>query len=117
MSGGKKTGGKRTAAEELDGLTGILKKSVAEARITSMLSGNPGGTLFLCDLDNLRRINNQHGHLAGDECLKEAAQIIMYMIRPDTSPGTASADGEATNSSYSCPDAAMLYRRRKSAGA
>nr|WP_300807652.1 GGDEF domain-containing protein [uncultured Acetatifactor sp.] len=82
MSGGKKTGGKRTAAEELDGLTGILKKSVAEARITSMLSGNPGGTLFLCDLDNLRRINNQHGHLAGDECLKEAAQIIMYMIRP-----------------------------------
>lgn len=65
----------------MDGLTGILKKNIAEIRITSMLSEDPGGTLFLCDMDNLRRINDQYGHLAGDECLKEAAQILMYMIR------------------------------------
>lgn len=92
LSGGQKAGGKKPATEERDGLTGILKKSVAEARITSMISESRGGALFLCDMDNLRRINNQHGHLAGDECLKEAARILMYMICPNDILGRRSGD-------------------------
>lgn len=83
---------KRQGAEELDSLTGILKKSIAETWITSMLNAKQGGTLFLCDIDNLRRINEQHGHLAGDECLKEAAQILMYMIRSSDIFGRRSGD-------------------------
>lgn len=87
-----KSSGKRERAGELDGLTGILKKSTAEARITSVLSGDQGGSLFLCDIDNLRRINDQYGHLAGDECLKEAARILLYMTHPDDVFGRRSGD-------------------------
>lgn len=83
---------KQTKTEELDSLTGVLKKSAAEAQITSMISRDQRGTLFLCDIDNLRRINDQYGHLAGDECLKEAAQILMYMIRTGDIFGRRSGD-------------------------
>lgn len=84
--------GKQSRAEELDSLTGILKKSTAETRITAMLNARQGGTLFLCDIDNLRRINDQYGHLAGDECLQEAAQILLYMTHPDDIYGRRSGD-------------------------
>lgn len=65
--------------ERLDSLTGILKKDVAEEQIASMIKRKPGGALFLCDVNQLRKINDQHGHLAGDECLKQTAQILTYM--------------------------------------
>lgn len=73
--------GKQPRIEDLDRLTGILKKNVAEARIASLLGAAKGGTVFLCNIDNLKRINAQHGHLAGDECLKKAAQILLYLSR------------------------------------
>lgn len=75
----EKMGDGQSERETLDSLTGILKKDVAETRITSILNRKQGGTLFLCDVDGLRRINDQHGHLAGDECLKQTAQILTYM--------------------------------------
>lgn len=71
---------KQSKSKEWDKLTGILKKSVAEMRIAAWLSGNQSGTVFLCRIDNLKRINERHGHLAGDECLKEAVKILAYMI-------------------------------------
>lgn len=96
MKGTQKISGKSSEkppkAEELDRLTGILKKSIAETRVASMINGNQGGALFLCDMDNLKKINDQHGHLAGDECLKEAAQILEYMIQPDDIIGRRSGD-------------------------
>lgn len=85
-------GGKQAKEEELDRLTGILKKSAAELRITALLSESGGGTLFLCDVDQLKQINDRHGHLAGDECLKEAAKLLMYMTRPGDIFGRRSGD-------------------------
>ncbi len=41
------------------------------------------GALFLCDVNDLKKINEQYGHLAGDECLKQVARILSYMIHPD----------------------------------
>lgn len=74
--------GKKNPAEEtLDRLTGVLKKSAAEAQIACRMDEARGGTLFLCDVDDMKRINEQYGHLTGDECLKRAARILSYMIR------------------------------------
>lgn len=81
----KPTGGLRKGADEesRDGLTGVLTKRAAETQIASRMREKPGGTLFLCNVDDIRQINGQHGYLTGDECLRRAARILSYMIGPN----------------------------------
>lgn len=81
----KSTGGLRKRADEesRDRLTGVLTKKAAETQIASRMREKHGGTLFLCSLDNIEQINGQHGYLTGDECLKQTARILSYMIRPN----------------------------------
>lgn len=83
---------KQTRAANLDSLTGILKKNVAEERIASIVNREHTGTIFLCDVNRLRKINNQYGHLAGDECLKQVAQILDYMTHQDDILGRYGGD-------------------------
>ena len=83
---------KQTKAASLDSLTGVLKKNIAEERIAFIVNTEHTGTLFLCDVNRLRKINNQYGHLAGDECLKEVAQILDYMTHRDDILGRYGGD-------------------------
>lgn len=78
------------AMRNLDRLTGIWNKRETEAQIASVMHG--GGSFFLCDIDKLRRINDQYGHLAGDECLKQVAQTLGYMVRRDDVLGRIGGD-------------------------
>lgn len=74
-----KSSKKKPNGNDLDYLTGIWKKDMAEMQIMSKINKGRRGTLFLCDVDYLKRINEQYGHLSGDECLKQVAQILSYM--------------------------------------
>ncbi len=65
--------------DKCDRLTGTWNERQAQAKITEKM--RDGGSLFLCDIDRFRRINDQLGHLAGDACLKQVAQTLGYMIR------------------------------------
>ena len=76
----------------LDSLTGILKRDTAVEKIASIVNREHVGTLFMCDVNRLRRINNQYGHLAGDECLKQVAQILDYMTHQDDILGRYGGD-------------------------
>jgi diguanylate cyclase (GGDEF)-like protein len=69
-----------------DGLTGLasrtafmrqLARSVARAR-------EQGGALALLfiDLDEFKHVNDAHGHAAGDQLLKAAAQRLQSLLRP-----------------------------------
>ena len=82
----------RKNEEERDQLTGLLKKGIAEARIASKMRGERGGALFLCDVVHMKQINEQYGHQTGDECLKQVAQILSYMIRPNDILGRCGGD-------------------------
>lgn len=75
-----------------DGLTGVLMKESAEARIIAGMQKRRGGTLFLCNVNGMKQINEQYGHLLGDRCLKQAARILSYMICPEDVLGRRSGD-------------------------
>lgn len=66
---------------EFDTMTGLANRSQFQSRISALdrvpLHGaKPFGALLLIDLDEFKPVNDSFGHIAGDECLKEAAHRI-----------------------------------------
>jgi diguanylate cyclase (GGDEF)-like protein len=68
-----------------DELTGLLnrrgfedelKRALARARRTGET-----GVLIACDVDGFKRINDSHGHAAGDEVLRRIAHTIAASVR------------------------------------
>lgn len=70
---------------EQDQLTGIANRRGLEKFLDSMLSSalryDERGVLIFADLDNFKRINDTHGHEAGDRVLKGAAVILRQHTR------------------------------------
>jgi diguanylate cyclase (GGDEF)-like protein len=40
-------------------------------------------SIIFADMDNLKRVNDNHGHSAGDNLLKQTAEILSSAIRSD----------------------------------
>jgi diguanylate cyclase (GGDEF)-like protein len=78
----------RVEAHELarvDALTGLgnrraFDESLDEALARARRNGNRVCVLVM-DLNGFKHINDVHGHVAGDECLKQAAQTIRATVR------------------------------------
>jgi diguanylate cyclase (GGDEF)-like protein len=68
-----------------DHLTGAYNRRAAEERLAEDIArAQRGGeklTLALLDLDELKRINDEHGHHAGDACLIHFAQVLGRNVR------------------------------------
>ncbi|MBR3019481.1 MAG: diguanylate cyclase [Clostridia bacterium] len=56
-------------ADEIDIITGIKSRSAGEAAIAQAMKTNSGCLVFL-DMDNLKKINDNFGHEAGDKALR-----------------------------------------------
>lgn len=74
------------AAAQLDGLTGIPNRRAFDAALTRELQlvevdGSPCSVAFV-DLDHFKRLNDTHGHQAGDEALQAAARALEQAVRP-----------------------------------
>lgn len=68
-----------------DGLTGVLNARAYHEACTKLLAHarrdrSPSAVLFI-DLDHFKRINDQHGHLAGDRVLQAVAQCVQQHLR------------------------------------
>ncbi len=69
-----------------DGLTGCWNRSatmeIVEREIEKCLRSGESFALVLLDLDYFKRVNDTHGHLAGDAVLVETARRLKSAVRP-----------------------------------
>ncbi|MFP4618869.1 MAG: diguanylate cyclase [Spirochaetaceae bacterium] len=68
-----------------DGLTGLLNHKSTHQVLEYMLAQNrrenrPIGVIML-DIDHFKPVNDSYGHQAGDEILRELAQLLLSFIR------------------------------------
>ncbi len=68
-------------AEE-DALTGLLNRRAFEDALRGQLSAGVSVghsmSLLMVDLDNFKRVNDTHGHLAGDRALTHVAHLLRF---------------------------------------
>jgi diguanylate cyclase (GGDEF)-like protein len=69
----------------LDSLTGIHNRRAYELRIKEELHRyhryNQSFSLVMFDIDHFKKVNDEHGHQAGDKCLREIARRIKPSLR------------------------------------
>ncbi|HEY2542984.1 MAG TPA: diguanylate cyclase, partial [Gaiellaceae bacterium] len=75
----------------VDGLTGIANRRGCEDALGHEIArsdrlGVPF-TLVVADLDDFKRINDVHGHDAGDDVLRELASVLRRTLRESDLPG------------------------------
>ena len=70
------------AAAHTDTLTGIGNRRAAEERLAELTRAGQPYTLVLFDLDHFKRVNDMHGHAAGDLVLKGVAQATLGHLPP-----------------------------------
>ncbi|MGX8833389.1 transporter substrate-binding domain-containing diguanylate cyclase [Amedibacillus sp. YH-ame6] len=67
---------------ETDILTGILNRGAVQKKISSVLLQQRSiGALIMVDLDNFKRVNDEYGHLDGDEVLIETATLLSTLYK------------------------------------
>jgi diguanylate cyclase (GGDEF)-like protein len=69
----------------LDGLTGIFNRRFFEMRITEELERANRYTtqlsVIMLDIDHFKRLNDEFGHLLGDEVLRQVSTIFRQQVR------------------------------------
>ncbi len=70
---------------QIDGLTGLWNRAYFDQRLeeevaSHLRTGRPF-TLVLCDLDNFKKLNDTHGHPAGDAVLQTFAKQLDSTLR------------------------------------
>ncbi|MGI2171308.1 diguanylate cyclase [Shewanella sp. MF05960] len=70
-----------------DPLTGLYNRRYAERKFTELLEfcirSEQAITVAVLDLDLFKQVNDNYGHLAGDECLRIFAQLLQKYFKRD----------------------------------
>ena len=69
----------------LDGLTGIFNRRYFELRVVEEIDRarrfNSGMAVLMVDIDQFKRLNDEFGHLLGDEVLRQVSSIFHGQLR------------------------------------
>ena len=69
----------------IDGLTGIFNRRFFELRIAEELERarryNGSLSVIMIDIDNFKRLNDEFGHLLGDEVLRQVSSVFSQQLR------------------------------------
>jgi diguanylate cyclase len=80
----------------VDASTGILNRPNWETAVDGELRrfkrGGGSAALMMIDIDHFKTINDEHGHLAGDEVIRTTAAVIQKCIREVDVPGRYGGD-------------------------
>jgi len=71
---------------DIDPLTKLYNRRVLDREVQSLINTNTPFSLVMYDIDDFKIVNDSYGHLAGDEVLKEIADIIKRSIRKTDVP-------------------------------
>ena len=66
----------------IDSLTGVKNRNMMNHRIDQIVAGReptPAAVVF-ADLNGLKRMNDEQGHISGDKVLRSAAEILQYVF-------------------------------------
>lgn len=69
----------------VDSLTGVKNRNVMNNRIDQIVAGRqpiPKAVVF-ADLNGLKRMNDDQGHISGDKVLRAAAEILQYVFQDE----------------------------------
>jgi diguanylate cyclase (GGDEF)-like protein/PAS domain S-box-containing protein len=78
-----------------DGLTGLVNRREFERRLEEALESTRGGgrhVLCYLDLDRFKAVNDECGHVAGDNMLREVAALIKDAVRDSDTVGRLGGD-------------------------
>ena len=76
----------------VDPLTGISNRRGFEERLEACVAAGQPFSLLLADLNNFKAANDTHGHLVGDEILRQFAGELKAQFRPDDAVGRWGGD-------------------------
>ena len=97
---------------ERDGLTGLLNRSATEQHINLSMRSAGTGAMFVIDLDGFKRVNDVLGHLAGDELLRNVADVLRSSFRETDVVGRYGGDEFCAFMALSDADAREIVARR-----
>jgi diguanylate cyclase (GGDEF)-like protein len=66
----------------IDALTGIPNRREFNRQLESRVAANREFCILLFDLNTFQRVNHDHGHLCGDEILKQLGSRLSSHVRP-----------------------------------
>lgn len=78
---------KMERAANIDGLLGIGNRRMLQHQLNTVVTGHSAVSLLLIDVDHFKDINDSHGHLVGDDILRELTQSIQKSLRPQDTFG------------------------------
>lgn len=65
----------------VDELTGVLNRRGVEQTIADLGERSAGMAIILVDVDHFKRVNDMHGHEAGDQVLRRVAAVMAQNVR------------------------------------